>query len=114
MRILSRVGNEAASLTLGQYTLDDQATAYLNGNKFFQRHAFIGGSTGSGKSWTTAKIIEQMANLETSNAIVFDLHGEYEPLTQAGIKHFKVAGPADIEAGRTLSDGAIYLSLIHI
>ena len=109
MRILSRVGNEAASLTLGQYTLDDQATAYLNGNKFFQRHAFIGGSTGSGKSWTTAKIIEQMANLETSNAIVFDLHGEYEPLTQAGIKHFKVAGPADIEAGRTLSDGAIYL-----
>jgi DNA helicase HerA-like ATPase len=109
MRILSRVGNEAASLTLGQYTLDDQATAYLNGNKFFQRHAFIGGSTGSGKSWTTAKIIEQMANLETANAIVFDLHGEYEPLNQAGIKHFKVAGPADIEAGRTLSDGVIYL-----
>ncbi|MFT6909309.1 MAG: DNA helicase HerA-like ATPase [Oleiphilaceae bacterium] len=109
MRILSRVGNEAASLTLGHYTLDDQATAYLNGNKFFQRHAFIGGSTGSGKSWTTAKIIEQMANLETSNAIVFDLHGEYEPLVQAGIKHFKVAGPGDIEAGHTLNDGAIYL-----
>ena len=109
MRILSRVGNDAASLTLGHYTLDDQATAYLNGNKFFQRHAFICGSTGSGKSWTTAKIIEQMANLETSNAIVFDLHGEYEPLQQAGIKHFKVAGPADIDAGRTLNDGAIYL-----
>lgn len=109
MRILSRVGNEAASLTLGKYTLDDQATAYLNGNRFFQRHAFICGSTGSGKSWTTAKIIEQMANLETANAIVFDLHGEYEPLNQAGIKHFKVAGPADIEAKRTLNDGVIYL-----
>lgn len=109
MRILSRAGNEANSLSLGQYTLDDQATAYLNGNKFFQRHAFIGGSTGSGKSWTTAKIIEQMANLNDSNAIVFDLHGEYEPLNQAGITHFKVAGPADIEAGRTLQDGAIYL-----
>lgn len=109
MRILSRTGDEASSLTLGQYTLDEQATAYLNGNKFFQRHAFIGGSTGSGKSWTTAKIIEQMANLQTSNAIVFDLHGEYEPLNQPGIKHFKVAGPADIEAGRTLNDGAIYL-----
>ncbi|SFC73162.1 ATP-binding protein [Pseudoalteromonas denitrificans] len=109
MRILSKVGNEATSLTLGHYTLDDQATAYLNGNKFFQRHAFIGGSTGSGKSWTTAKIIEQMANLEASNAIVFDLHGEYEPLNQNGIKHFKVAGPADIEAGRTLMDGVIFL-----
>ncbi|MBU2882323.1 ATP-binding protein [Psychrosphaera sp. B3R10] len=109
MRILSRAGDEESSLTLGQYTLDEQATAYLNGNKFFQRHAFIGGSTGSGKSWTTAKIIEQMANLSTSNAIVFDLHGEYEPLNQDGIKHFKVAGPADIEAGKTLNDGAIYL-----
>lgn len=109
MRILSRAGDEESSLSLGQYTLDEQATAYLNGNKFFQRHAFIGGSTGSGKSWTTAKIIEQMANLSTSNAIVFDLHGEYEPLNQSGIKHYKIAGPADIEAGRKLSDGAIYL-----
>jgi hypothetical protein len=109
MRILSRVGNDGSSLTLGHYTLDDQATAYLNGNKFFQRHAFICGSTGSGKSWTTAKIIEQMATLETSNGIVFDLHGEYEPLDQAGIKHFKVAGPGDIEAGSTLNDGIIYL-----
>ena len=91
------------------FVLDDQATAYLNGNKFFQRHAFICGSTGSGKSWTTAKIIEQMANLPTANAIVFDLHGEYEPLIQDGIHHYKVAGPADIEAGSTLNDGSIYL-----
>lgn len=109
MRILSRTQVDSSSLALGKYTLDEQATAYLNGNKFFQRHAFIGGSTGAGKSWTTAKIIEQMANLATSNAIVFDLHGEYEPLTQDGITHFKVAGPADIEAKRTLKDGVIYL-----
>ena len=69
----------------------------------------MGGSTGSGKSWTTAKIIEQMADLDTSNAIVFDLHGEYEPLQQNGIKHFKVAGPGDVESGKTLQDGVIYL-----
>ncbi|MCR9772130.1 ATP-binding protein [Vibrio harveyi] len=109
MRVLSNAAADGNSLTLGKYTLDDNAIAYLNGNKFFQRHAFIGGSTGSGKSWTTAKIIEQMANLESSNAIVFDLHGEYAPLQHEGLKHYKVAGPGEIEAGRTIADGAIYL-----
>lgn len=109
MRSLSNVSEEGASLTLGKYTLDEDATAYLNGNKFFQRHAFIGGSTGAGKSWTTAKIIEQMSHLPHTNAIVFDLHGEYEPLKQDGIMHLKIAGPADIEEGRNLSDGVLYL-----
>lgn len=109
MRTLSSVSANGNALTLGKYTLDDNAVAYLNGNKFFQRHAFIGGSTGSGKSWTTAKIIEQMSGLSTANAIVFDLHGEYSPLTGPGIQHFKVAGPADVEAKRTISDGVLYL-----
>lgn len=109
MRTLSSVSADGNALTLGKYTLDEHAVAYLNGNKFFQRHAFIGGSTGSGKSWTTAKIIEQMSGLSTANAIVFDLHGEYAPLVGKGIQHFKVAGPADVEAKRTIDDAVIYL-----
>ncbi|AHC47650.1 ATP-binding protein [Achromobacter xylosoxidans] len=109
MRTLSSVSADGNALTLGKYTLDDHAVAYLNGNKFFQRHAFIGGSTGSGKSWTTARIIEQMAGLSTANAIVFDLHGEYSPLVGQGIQHFKVAGPADVESTRTIDDGVLYL-----
>lgn len=109
MRTLSSVSADGNVLTLGKYTLDEQAVAYLNGNKFFQRHAFIGGSTGSGKSWTTAKIIEQMSGLTTVNAIVFDLHGEYSPLVGQGIQHFKVAGPADVEAKKTIGDGVLYL-----
>lgn len=109
MRTLSNVAADENSLTLGKYTLDEHAVAYLNGNKFFQRHAFIGGSTGSGKSWTTAKIIEQMSGLSTANAIVFDLHGEYKPLVGNGIQHFKVAGPADVEAKHNIQDGVLYL-----
>lgn len=108
MRSLSNVSADANSLVLGRYTLDEHAVAYLNGNRFFQRHAFIGGSTGSGKSWTTAKIIEQVAGLTAANAIVFDLHGEYAPLNGVGIRHLKVAGPADVEAERTLNDGIVY------
>lgn len=109
MRTLSSVSADENALTLGKYTLDEHAIAYLNGNKFFQRHAFIGGSTGSGKSWTTAKIIEQMSELSTANAVVFDLHGEYAPLVGKGIQHFKVAGPADVEAKRTIDDAVVYL-----
>ncbi|WP_285112306.1 ATP-binding protein [Leclercia adecarboxylata] len=109
MRVLSNASAEGNALTLGKYTLDDNAIAYLNGNKFFQKHAFIGGSTGSGKSWTTAKIVEQMASLKFSNSIVFDLHGEYSPLQHENITHFKVAGPSEVESGGMISDGIIYL-----
>lgn len=109
MRVISHVESEDGSLTLGKYTLDDNAVAYLNGNKFFQRHAFIGGSTGAGKSWATAKIIEQVANLSNSNAIIFDLHGEYAPLAGEGIKHYKVAGPSDASAPNIILDGILYL-----
>ncbi|MEE9371865.1 MAG: ATP-binding protein [Saprospiraceae bacterium] len=109
MRVISEAENDENSLSLGKYTLDENATAFLNGNKFFQRHAFIGGSTGAGKSWTTAKIIEQVADLKNANAIVFDLHGEYSPLAGDGISHYKVAGPADIDSGTTLADGIIFL-----
>ncbi|WP_379931405.1 ATP-binding protein [Enterobacter sichuanensis] len=109
MRVLSNASAEGNALTLGKYTLDDNAIAYLNGNKFFQKHAFIGGSTGSGKSWTTAKIVEQMAMLEFSNAIIFDLHGEYSPLKSGNITHYKVAGPTEVDSGAKISDGVVYL-----
>jgi hypothetical protein len=109
MRVLSNTAAEGSSLNLGNYTLDEHATAYLNGNKFFQRHAFIGGSTGSGKSWTTARIIEQMERLSSVNAIVFDIHGEYKPLEGERIKHLKIAGPSDVDAGRGLADGVVFL-----
>ena len=109
MRVIGSSDDEQHSLVLGKYTLDDAAEAHLNGNRFFQRHAFIGGSTGAGKSWTTAKVIEQVAVLRNANVLVFDIHGEYGPITGQGISHFKVAGPTDVESKRGLNDGIIYL-----
>ncbi|MEK4484269.1 DUF87 domain-containing protein [Psychrobacillus sp. FSL H8-0484] len=100
-------GGEEQALSLGSYTLDENAKAYLDANKFFQRHAVIVGSTGSGKSWTTAKLLEQVAALNNSNAILFDLHGEYKPLIDDGIKHFKIAGPGDIDFGKDIEDGVL-------
>ena len=109
MRIIANVSDDKKKLELGIYTLDEKAVAYLNGNKFFQRHAIIVGSTGSGKSWTTARILEQVAGLPNANALVFDLHGEYGPLQNEEIRHFRVAGPGDLDKGVTLQDEILHL-----
>lgn len=109
MRVIANVPGEGQKLSLGHYTLDESAEAYLNGNKFFQRHAVIVGSTGSGKSWTTARVLEQAASLPSVSSLVFDVHGEYTPLTGDGIKHYRVAGPGDLGNKRGLADGVLYL-----
>lgn len=109
MRVVANVAEDGQKLSLGTYTLDDNAEAYLNGNKFFQRHAVVVGSTGSGKSWTTAKLLEQVAGLSQANAIVFDVHGEYQPLKGDGFKHYRVAGPGQLGSGESLADGVLYL-----
>ena len=104
MGILSVQGAGEHSLDVGCYTLDERAKAYLDGNKFFQRHAALLGSTGSGKSWTVASILERAARLPSANLIVFDLHGEYRNLTYA--RHLRIPGPEEL--GGT-DDELIYL-----
>jgi len=96
-------------LSLGTYTIDEDAEAWLDGNKFFQRHAVIVGSTGSGKSWSVARILEQVAALPNANAILFDIHGEYAPLHGGGIQHLRVAGPGDLDDSKGLDDGIVFL-----
>lgn len=109
MRVIADISGDGQKLSLGHYTLDETAEAYLNGNKFFQRHAVIVGSTGSGKSWTTARVLEQVALLSNANGLVFDIHGEYEPLSSAGFRHFRIAGPSDLNKQAKLDDGVIFL-----
>lgn len=80
-------------LKIGKYASNDSVEAILDGNKFFQRHAGIVGSTGSGKSFTVANILEKANNLEHANLIVFDLHGEYNELSYA--KQIKIGDSSD-------------------
>lgn len=97
-------GEDAVSLQIGNYSIDEDATAWLNGNKLFQRHAVIVGSTGSGKSWCVAKILEQVASLKSADAILFDIHGEYSTLRGDSFTHLKVAGPND-----SMDEGMLFL-----
>ena len=57
----------------------------VDGNKFFNKHFAIVGSTGSGKSHTVASILQkavsekqgEYSGLNNSHIVVFDIHGEY-------------------------------------
>ncbi|MEK4038893.1 ATP-binding protein [Paenibacillus sp. FSL F4-0122] len=96
--IADETAKSKTPLSLGAYTMAANAHALLDGNAFFQRHAMVVGSTGSGKSWTVARIIEQVAGLKDSNMIIFDLHGEYEPLAaHPNITRYRIAGPGDLD-----------------
>ena len=84
--IMNSLENEISSekrLIIGKYASNKTVEAILDGNRFFQRHATIVGSTGSGKSFTVANILEKANELEHANLIVFDLHGEYNELSYA-------------------------------
>lgn len=101
MGILGADFPENERLKLGTFVADRTAAAIVSGDKFFQRHAAILGSTGSGKSYAVALILERAAKLKYPNILVFDMHGEYAPLADPKKNGFatrvRIAGPGDLE-----------------
>src|SRR5690554_711561 len=111
MRTISSQENYAVPLSLGKYSIDENAEAFLDGDKLFQRHAVIVGSTGSGKSWCVAKLVEQIAKLPMANSILFDIHGEYsgEGFKADGLQHLKIANPSDLGKKGSLENNVLML-----
>ena len=73
-------GTAAGWFRIGKYK-EYNEDAWLNGNKFYQRHSCIVGNTGCGKSETVTKIVEETAKLSGANIVIFDIHGEYSQLS---------------------------------
>ncbi|MHB1417261.1 MAG: ATP-binding protein, partial [Chloroflexota bacterium] len=107
MGLLGRDLDETQRLQLGHFAIDDSAVATANGDRFFQRHAAILGSTGCGKSCAVSLILERAHARKYPNIIVFDMHGEYASLSNPptggdGKKPtpiaaaYKIAGPGDL------------------
>ena len=107
--ITSELASSVHPLQIGKYTMDESSIAYLDADKLFQRHAAIVGSTGSGKSYCVARIVEQMADLKHANAILFDIHGEYSTDTfkKTGIQQYKIATPNDLTITNKLNNGIL-------
>jgi energy-coupling factor transporter ATP-binding protein EcfA2 len=71
----------------GNLSQDERIEAALDGDKFFAKHIAVVGSTGSGKSCTVAKILQEAIKpsegqkakgaLNNSHIVIFDIHGEY-------------------------------------
>jgi uncharacterized protein len=114
LQFMSIIGENVAPeerLALGRYVAERGALAIADGNRLFQRHGAVLGSTGSGKSWTIALMLERASQLAHPNIIVFDLHGEYAPLATGTAERppiargLRVAGPGD----RADSDDVLFV-----
>jgi len=111
-KLMSAVDNdtpEEIKLILGNYG-NTNSRAVANGDKLFQRHAALLGSTGSGKSWTVASLLEQAAKLKYNNIVLYDLHGEYKTLSESYNKsenpsiadYFKIASPSNLDDANSI------------
>jgi len=83
-RIYTDSVTEAENFCFSSLASNPGVLVPVNGNKFFNKHIAIVGSTGSGKSHTLATIIQRATSekaddfiLNNSHVIVFDIHSEY-------------------------------------
>lgn len=78
--------NEEDKFTFSKLATDKNISVPVNGNKFFNKHIAIVGSTGSGKSHAVAKLLQgatqgkagEYSGLNNSHIIIFDIHSEYK------------------------------------
>ena len=77
--------DEKEKFTFASLSSNSNIRISVNGNKFFNKHVAIVGSTGSGKSHTLSTIIQKAVSekngefsLNNSHVIIFDIHSEYK------------------------------------
>ncbi|MCW9053296.1 MAG: ATP-binding protein [Motiliproteus sp.] len=81
------------TLQLGHVSGEKGSQISVTPEKLFGRHCAILGSTGGGKSWSTAKVIEECAKYDGSKVIVIDATSEYRSLDESWTEHFHVGDP---------------------
>lgn len=78
--------DENEKFTFASLSTNPAISVPVNGNKFFNKHIAIIGSTGSGKSHSIAKILQEAIHckngeytgLNNSHIVIFDIHSEYK------------------------------------
>lgn len=65
------------SFTLGRFALNRDFEVKVLGSEFFAKHVGVVGNSGSGKSCTTSKILQEVLDLNQAQVVLFDMHGEY-------------------------------------
>lgn len=85
-RIFETSVKESDKFVFSTLSSDNLIPVPVDGNKFFNKHIAVIGSTGSGKSHTVAHIIQEAIRqkngrydgLNNSHIVIFDIHSEYK------------------------------------
>ncbi|WP_255697675.1 ATP-binding protein [Fulvivirga ligni] len=76
---------------IGKHSSSENLPVYIDIHNLILRHSAILGSTGSGKSNTTANIIKRiLAEYQGSRMVLVDTHGEYSSAFSKNSKVFKI------------------------
>lgn len=81
-------------LKLGSIDVALESAVSIRPEKLFGRHCAILGTTGGGKSWTTARIIEECLKYK-SKIILLDATGEYRGFSGEHVTHFHLGSPVN-------------------
>jgi hypothetical protein len=84
-------------LKLGAIDVAQESAVSIRPEKLFGRHCAILGATGGGKSWTTARIIEECLKYKTK-IILLDATGEYRGFSGPFVTHLHLGTPVDMAA----------------
>jgi uncharacterized protein len=83
--------DESGLVKVGTHSSSERLPVFLDLDKLILRHSAILGSTGSGKSNTTAHILKSIVNNnQGSRVVLIDIHGEYKDAFPAESKVLKI------------------------
>lgn len=94
--------NKNFSFNIGHLSNNESVEYFVDGNKFFGKHIAVVGSTGSGKSCSVARLLQNIMKIEdghnqsidhlkNSHVIIFDIHSEYQSaFSLSENEHFNV------------------------
>ncbi len=83
---------ESVTLTLGTIDVAHESKVSFKPERLFGRHCAILGATGGGKSWTTARIIEECTK-HNAKLILIDATGEYRDYSGNEVIHCHLGEP---------------------
>ena len=86
--------SEPVTLNLGAIDVAQESLVAVKPERLFGRHCAILGATGGGKSWTTARIIEECIRYK-AKLILIDATGEYRDFTGDGVLHCHLGEPVE-------------------
>ncbi len=99
-RLMERTESDGESvvLKLGAIDVAQDSLVAVKPERLFGRHCAILGATGGGKSWTTARIIEECMRYK-AKLILIDATGEYRDFTGDGVLHCHLGEPVKRATG---------------